>query len=367
MGAYARLATAFNADFTHTQPKTSAMDAGQHEDKWAALTESLGVEPKPSQAGEPAAEAPAETPAPPAVEHQTPSRPPSAWGDLATQFGLEPEPTPESSVADDPEPAELSANTQADAAIGSPKQRTQKPEVDQPKTAAAEPEEVSVEEPEPAVQQPSDESQSETAELTSNSSDPVERDEPAVPTAPAGFAGTGLTLPDWFPFGGRKKQEPRTPDTALSEAKQETEDETSNTSQDISAELSSSTETGEDAGTAEESADAEAKPRGRRRRGRRRGRGRKSAADSTGNEALPESASQDECDIDKQTPAAGEQTEKPKSISHKNIPAWQDAIGVVVDANIAARSERKRSNRGRGGSRGGRGRRRSGGGSKQES
>ena len=40
--------------------------------------------------------------------------------------------------------------------------------------------------------------------------------------------------------------------------------------------------------------------------------------------------------------------------SHRNIPSWGEAIGVVVDANLAMRSERKKTARPPGASRGGR-------------
>lgn len=359
------------------------MDSGQNEDKWAALTESLGVEPKQQPAADPAPKPPVESPKPSVVQHKEPSRPSSGWGDLASQFGLEPE-SPAEPPATEPEAQSKPVDTIAAAESDPQTVEAEEPPVEPPradKDIGSEPEPVSsvdaddvsdfdAKSNEDLTGGFAEEPKTETQALPIESSaEPDNSDKPSLPTAPAGFAGTGLTLPDWFPFGGRKKQEPATPVSPTPQAHEIVEDVTTEaTTEEANAESPDLAAT-DDAGDSEESEAAEAKPRGRRRRGRRRGRGRKSNAESRGDSSEFESSAEGDADGEGDASELGEgdaHVDKVRSVSHKNIPAWQEAIGVVVDANIAARSERKRTNRGRGGSRGGRGRRRSGGGSKQE-
>lgn len=126
------------------------------------------------------------------------------------------------------------------------------------------------------------------------------------------------------------------------------------------------------------------RPRRRRRRRRRRGRGRgadgatdENATSGEGTESTDASADSSIAPSygaasDNQSARDEDGDDEPAAISHKNITPWPEAIGVLVDANIAARATRKSAavgsgrggGRGRGGrSRGGGGRRRAGGGS----
>ena len=77
--------------------------------------------------------------------------------------------------------------------------------------------------------------------------------EPEKRAAPTGFAGTGLTLPDWFPFGGRKKTPPPAP--VVEEVAEEESEEVD--------------ESAEDQTEASEAAEGE-EGEGEKRRGRRR-------------------------------------------------------------------------------------------------
>jgi hypothetical protein len=56
----------------------------------------------------------------------------------------------------------------------------------------------------------------------------------------------------------------------------------------------------------------------------------------------------DEEDGDEDALATGEgeaQTTSSRAVppSHRNIPSWEEAMGVIVEANLGSRSERKRS------------------------
>lgn len=110
----------------------------------------------------------------------------------------------------------------------------------------------------------------------------------------------------------------------------------------------------------------ESKPRRRRRRRRRRGSGSKSGSEEAQKEQ--EESADEDSEYTESTPENDSPTnlmaphsdeddddEAVAASSHKNITPWQDAIGIIVDANIAARSERKRTSAG-GGGRGGAGR-----------
>lgn len=175
--------------------------------------------------------------------------------------------------------------------------------------------------------------------------------------------------------GGRRRRR-RSDEDADAPRADSLEDELSEDSSDEDrsddAPLRSRTEEGE----ASEDADFDSEESGdrppRRRRRRRRGRGASrdeaaaSARDdeqlSAGEDPHGDEELDDEDDAIKSAP------------SHKNITPWRDAIALVVDANIAARAERRAVSGGRGGpgrggsgrggrSRGGRRRRGSGAGS----
>ena len=126
-------------------------------------------------------------------------------------------------------------------------------------------------------------------------------------------------------------------------------------------------ETEADEGAAEES-DGERRGRRRRRRGGRgRGRGRDRESVDREDDADSDAEADADADADEQlldgqedqAPEEDADREQAKPASHKNITPWREAIGAIVDANIAAREERRRSpgGGGRGGSsRGGSGR-----------
>lgn len=361
--------------------KNEGQDDGQ-QDKWADLLSGLGIEPTEEQA---LPEAPPQDVSPslpqPPVDHSTPSRPAAGWNDLASDFGLEvsaPEPKAEREPESVSEPEPPVAATVEDA----PTDATIEPvQAESPEPQALE--EQSTGEPTPpeaAIDVGTDTRADEPAAIQADGKDdPVPAEEP---TAPAGFGATGLTLPDWFPFGGRKKAkqaEEAKDEPANDESASVLDDAEPSPGLDDTAVFvrppldAAATETdnlASDETTDSDDASSEDRPkRSRRRRGRRRGRGRgrgreasENEAETTTSDTIDEESEemgsadvQDDSPDDESSSQAGEK--KVRSISHKNIPAWQEAIGVVVDANIAARGERKRSNsRGRGGSRGGRGR-----------
>lgn len=399
--------------------ETGNGDAPQ--DKWGDLLSGLGIEPKdePQQpeAASPQsdetlrdetqtqAEPPAETHR---TEHTAPARPTSGWNDLASDFGLEvAQPAAEEDPAAEPPVAATVEDAPAEPAIAETP-----PEANQAEFASAdesieeEAAELAEESPEDSVAEPvvvdqaireveievETEPESDGFAAGVHTEASAEADQP--PAAPAGFGGTGLTLPDWFPFGGRKKNKqaeqakeqptgdddasvlddseptPGPDDTAV--FVRDTPTATPAEGTDLTGEATIQDDAGED-GVAEEGEDStEEKPkRSRRRRGRRRGRGRGRGKASAENGENGE-AGEDEDTSPAEVASGGSHLEsdndqdefqdeqgegKSRSISHKNIPPWQEAIGVVVDSNIAARGQRKRSNtRGRGGSRGGRGR-----------
>jgi ribonuclease E len=106
----------------------------------------------------------------------------------------------------------------------------------------------------------------------------------------------------------------------------------------------------------------EAKPEKRRRRRRGRGRGRRDEeGDGTAEEAddsqvrrriAAHVGNNDESDEDEDDSDSGEEGRS----GHRNLPTWNDAIGVIVDGNLAQRSKAplKQQNQARGRSRGGR-------------
>jgi hypothetical protein len=196
-------------------------------------------------------------------------------------------------------------------------------------------------------------------------------------------------LPDWFPFAGKRSKAPVAPPveptieapapTAPQEPVADTRElqEAKLTEPPVSKRPTDEQSEPElEAGTTSESeqepgAEEGAKPkRRRRRRGRRRGSAARTEEPETveeeAAEAVEESVeafsspgdsldnvSDDEEEDDGDDEQGGSRTPK-----HRSVPSWGDAIGVVVDANIAARSERKKfGNRSSGGGSGGRGRR----------
>lgn len=377
-----------------TEP-TKSMDSQKPDDPWASLANEFGIEPQ----DEPTAsnDSPddditkAKFEEPKFTEAKSiPAPRESDWGSLANELGLEAEgevdedetdEITEDSVLDEPEDKEVVVeSTSAKAGLA--------PEVDLSAFEMEQSDEFLEEASDAAKELLGEDDDDETdSDLDVADSELELTDvEIAVEETPAGFGVGTWTLPDWFPLGGKKKK----PEIAEEpEAEEEAADSDEADAEPADAEAANrDSEEGDEDG---------ARRRGRRRRGRRRGRGR---GKSTSSEAAEESddATEEPSDDDEQLSEAvesdGEQERsgrkrrsrrrrKPvdsdvadvetddlddeaeegdssprRAPSHKNIPSWLDAIGVVVDSNIAARSERKRSSRsnGRGGRGSGRGR-----------
>ncbi len=128
----------------------------------------------------------------------------------------------------------------------------------------------------------------------------------------------------------------------------------------------------EPAGTSKDAEDAGGGRRRRRRRPRRRstkkrtaetdeGVSKEKSTGATKPEPAEDQPAEDEPTADQLAADADElqcesdsDTQRPTRPSHRNIPAWEDAVSIIVDANIEARASRPKAGRSR--SRGGRGR-----------
>jgi ribonuclease E len=128
----------------------------------------------------------------------------------------------------------------------------------------------------------------------------------------------------------------------------------------------------EPAGTSKDAEDAGGGRRRRRRRPRRRSTKKRTAEtdeevskEKSAGATKPESAEdqpaedqptadQPAADADELQPESDSDTQRPTRPSHRNIPAWEEAVSIIVDANIEARASRPKAGRSR--SRGGRGR-----------
>lgn len=389
------------------------MDPEKSSDPWADLAADLGVQsPDESPQPSPATPPPVSTPSP-AVSRSTPQRPKSNWSSLASEFGLpvEPEETeakptatasheqgpratePEGGEVPPPQPAKSGEPRSEEA--GQDEQDL--PHRDSPQGREGERKrsrrggrgrrggrdaarrDANGGEPAKSASPVSDDAlaEAETPAATSPSQDAEKPAEPGF-ERPAGFAMGNLTLPDWFPFGGRKKK------AELSPADQEVptrDDEVSGEPSDATPPADGDNAgidrdaVGDDSG----SEGGEEKRRGRRRRSRRRGKGSREKADESaheeegeasaeepsvksaaskprkrrrdqtvvvtisGDEAILEDDDEDESmDHDD---SDDEEGGSPRAPIHKNIPSWADAISCVVDANITARGERKRASR----------------------
>ncbi|GMQ80243.1 MAG: hypothetical protein BMS9Abin04_202 [Planctomycetia bacterium] len=134
---------------------------------------------------------------------------------------------------------------------------------------------------------------------------------------------------------------------------------------DLTAQGESEIDFGDSEATTAESSEREG--RRRRRRPRRRS-GRRQATDAAGAEPVEAAANGDKVEAsesaegdephaaDLDDPDGQEDSTKPVGASHKNIPTWEESVGVIVDANIEARASRTRASRSGSGSSRGRGR-----------
>lgn len=225
---------------------------------------------------------------------------------------------------------------------------------------------------------------------------------PKPPTPPGSWSAASLSLPDWFPFAGRRNRTPPLPpeqpaelveapeeevDAAAVEAWEDSAQGVGPVADEDWASTSDAGENDQEQESDQESEQGEGAPRRRRKRRRRRSSGggsvteeTRSSAEARGGRRAEEDRDDDEEDEDDDEfevtggPPLGDEDDDEddqdgelagvgaSGTTHKKIPSWADAIGVIVDANIAARSDRQRSGRtgSRGGQRprGGRGRRR---------
>ncbi|MEM6330774.1 MAG: hypothetical protein AAF790_11040, partial [Planctomycetota bacterium] len=381
------------------------------DDNWAALLGDLGIESNPQPREQPQAKAGPEPQSIIPDEDYEPVRPASGWDDLLDDFGID---SPADAAAksgdagagdaeahdadaDDaraegadarhidsgesiaalpavPPVEQPSATTDAQREPSTPQVDSAVPEHD----IRAEGEDTEVEAPYPEKA----EAKSAAAEPESPAEDGPDIAAPEMPEA--AFSGMSkLSLPDWFPFAGRKTKAPPPPPPAPAATREPAppaEPEQQANGAELAAvdgsviDLPASSEHTEDAsGDAAPEDGLEDKPpkRRRRRRGRRRGRGAKSEGDS-----LNESAeSGDEpptplgepnaevLDTDAEELAAEEATDRDPAVDAidadttdsdedsqpadksaaasegrrrtgggRQIPSWQETIGVVVDA-----------------------------------
>ena len=94
-------------------------------------------------------------------------------------------------------------------------------------------------------------------------------------------------------------------------------------------------------------------PRRRRRRRRRtRGADQDRNADAGARESSSRDASADDLDTDGEESGDGRETSETPQQKHRKIPSWEDAVGLVVNANLEARTKspggEKKGGRGRG-------------------
>ncbi len=347
------------------QPKGAS-----EQDTWGALLGDLGIDASEESAKQPEPESPPQVESLVPDSYEEPVRPTSGWDLLLDDFGIEAPELDQDAKADietsdadsvpesgDFESLASSQDVEAVEQVGTYQEASQhstdsaidEPPIDEPPLHQAS-----------ADEEPIVESQPPAAELPSNA-----------------FGGMSqLSLPEWFPFAGRKTKAPPPPepDTIpdLDEDRGSHAAEDSREAADEAAVVSSEDTTGTSASEASEAVANEeegAPKRRRRRRGRRRGRGAKADAEPVepSTDSLEESAEvahgsaplDDEDSEDSQEHSEGDLPEsssrKRRSSAGRSIPSWTETISVVVDANIAARSERKKSSRngsGRGRSRG---------------
>ena len=396
-------------DSSHEDKPGSQENPGQG-DQWKSLLDDLGVDASDDATKQPPPK-PVATPEP-IVSDSTavPERPASGWNTLLDDFGIDAPAAP----AESTEPAESAGPDEpvgrAEASPEFDDTPSQEPETYASQDATNEPAEI-VEniwnDLESAAHNVDDEfTERDDSDVTQleqmDEEDATLRESPAsagqdeepeplpeLKKPAGGFAGKArTTLPDWFPFAGRKSKtpppepEPMEADAEALPAAGEASSEGERGDAEPSGASSGGTSEGESVDQKGDRGDGDRPPKRRRRR-RRRGRGRSegeatpidAAIDATDEmaSALEEEAGEELSDDSDHALAAvnGEDQEptdednstdgesgarrgRSRRSSARTVPSWGETIGVVVDANIAARATRKKTAT-RTGSRGGNG------------
>lgn len=375
------------------------------EDKWGELAKTIGAEVRP-EPDEPVPSSHLPKPRIPASRAtvEPPKRATAGWDQLIDEFGLPappPEPPKKTAPNIPPPRPRAEAPSPARAKADEPRppkqrqeekrpQRTEKPPRGERPERPARPERTErsdkprrsertepplprrEEQPAARAEQPRDPER----ELPPKSVTPAT---PAVapsvpPTEPT---RSGYGLPDWFPFA-RKRE---TPAGAPVERRPEPIPPEPTPIEDELDETTLGVETDEAVESRKDTSEEGDLAREKRRRPRRRRRGGKKQSDKSDGprEEAPrpvesvvvdlgpaghdvELFDDDEEDEETLHGKSSHEDEDDESISsgssrsanHRNIPTWADAIGVVVDANLATRSERKKTARPSGSNRGGR-------------
>lgn len=382
----------------------------EQKNSWDSLAEQLGAKPKPeveSKIDQPAPAKPAESQE---KEYKEPSRPASGWDSLLGDFGFQAAPEPVAKKAEPAQPSSPSADSDDD----DDELVTDVDWHDDLFGGQSESEETAIF-VRPAEEDPS--SLDQTVEFDASEIDRIIHDEPqddevsgeakqdksrpnkqpeaASQESPAEAPQqeeppkskwdiapkSQLSLPEWFPFAGKRSKPPLLPPEENNDHLEETLLEKPRSEEPtlfvdpeaLDEPASEEPKAAESEENTPEEGQAK-RPRGRRRRGRRRrsstaGAEAPSTAQEEAAEAVDEAAAAfgsvadsienradepiDDLDDDDDDPQGGSRGGK-----HRSVPSWSEAIGVVVDANIAARAERRRAGgRAPSGSGGGRGRR----------
>lgn len=361
------------------------------EDKWGELARNLGAEvreePKESSA-ESEVVGKSRIPAP-RVPSMPPKRPSSGWDQLGSEFGLpappeEPrKPGAETSEAlEEPrgeKPSKPSrprkSEQKAERDRGGPKREesSRRPDRTEGSRGGEERRRPRVAEPSEREKRPTrPERTGEVVEPQPQSTPPVRPKPEPPPVAPP---RSGYGLPDWFPFARKRDTPP--PPPAASEPPAPAYEETPVEEEDYDVETSESLEGAEER-QPERGAEEDESRKGKRRRPRRRRRGGKTKDESVEKPRTKSTAPvesivvdlgpaghdvelfEDEeednsfAENDHDEGSDDEDSGSARPASHRNIPSWGEAIGVVVDANLATRSERKKSARPPGNGQGGR-------------
>lgn len=364
----------------------------QNKSNWDELASQLGAAPSDEVEQQPEARSPASQPTQPTedVEYDEPTRPASGWDNLLGDFGIDapaakpvsPTPPPATARAAPPPaaepeqpvapsepapPAAFAAELQADTQDDAVSKRSDDTVLEGPADDEPADQQVRVE---PAAEQAS-----EPAEAANQAEQPAPSKWDLAPKSQ-------LTLPDWFPFAGKRSKAPVAP---APETPEPAEEPPTRPESDAPAAKQAPADTDSDEEHADAPSDGEAaggdqppkeEGNGQERTGRRRRRrGRRRRSSSTPVDTATTAEEEAAEAVDESFAALGEVDEPQDMVAseggaddaqedadddgatpkHRSVPSWGDAISVVVDANIAARSERKKFNS-RGGS-GGRGRR----------
>lgn len=366
------------------------------QDKWGELARTLGaevrdepVEPPPTTAASKPRAMSARPPAEP------PRRPVAGWDELIGEFGLPAPPAeppkmpavPPSvalpSVAPaarpkaaappvKPRPAKVERKEEPPqrGREGRPASRAEKPA--RVERAPARPPRPPAREERPPARVERAEPAAERAERPPQKAVPAKVELPPVEPPRSAYG-----LPDWFPFARKRSEAP-----AAVPAEPEPQPFPLEDAAEEEAFVPPEAELEQIEIADEETEMEDGEPRkGKRRRPRRRRRGGKSKEEGAEAPRAPraKAASPPESIVVDLGPAGhdvelfeeDEEDEEPLSVggddedegeeeaggrgaSHRNIPSWAEAIGVVVDANLAMRTERKKTAHAPGAGRGGR-------------